>query len=79
MAQTLREAGFTSCYADPDVWMRKACKADGTPYWEHVLCYVDDVLVISHCPQGVMDYLASKYTMKDGSVKVPDEYLGSQI
>ena len=79
MAATLRDAGFASCYADPDVWMRKACKPDGTPYWEYVLCYVDDVLVISHKPKVIMDYLASCYTMKKGSVKEPDEYLGTQI
>jgi hypothetical protein len=79
MANTLREAGYHSCYADPDVWMKKNTKADGFKYWEYVLCYVDDVLVISHEPQKVMDYLNSKYTMKKGSVKPPDEYLGAEI
>ena len=38
MASTLRDAGFSSCLADPDVWMRKNCKPDGTEYWEYVLC-----------------------------------------
>lgn len=79
MASTLREAGFASCYADPDVWMRKACKPDGTKYWEYILCYVDDVLVISHDPKSIMNYLSSRYTMKKGSVKDPDEYLGTRI
>jgi hypothetical protein len=45
---TLRSGGFTSCYADPDIWMRPNCKPDGTKYWEYVLCYVDDILVVSH-------------------------------
>jgi hypothetical protein len=79
MAATLREAGYQSCYADPDVWMKKNTKPDGFKYWEYILCYVDDVLVISHEPQKVMDYLNSRYTMKEGSVKPPDEYLGAQI
>jgi hypothetical protein len=79
MANTLRKAGYHSCYADPDVWMKKNTKADGFQYWEYVLCYVDDVLVISHEPQQVMDYLNSKYTMKKSSVKPPDEYLGAEI
>ena len=30
MANTLRTAGFTSCKADADVWLRPAVKADGT-------------------------------------------------
>jgi hypothetical protein len=79
MAATLRSAGYQSCYADPDVWMKPNTKPDGFKYWEYVLCYVDDVLVISHDPKKVMDYLDSCYTMKAGSVKEPDEYLGAQI
>ena len=36
MAQTLRDAGFESCKADPDVWLRKAQKANGTKIYEYV-------------------------------------------
>lgn len=79
MSATLRDAGFSSCLADPDVWMRKARKPDGTRYWEYVLCYVDDVLVVSHNPKLVMEHLCSRYTMKEGSIKEPDEYLGAQV
>ena len=79
MAATLREAGFMSCKGDPDVWMRPQVKPNGDKYWEYCLVYVDDVLCVSHAPQLVMDYLASKYTLKEGSVKEPDAYLGSEI
>jgi len=79
MANTLREGGFTSCRADPDVWMRKQTKPNGDKYWEYVLVYVDDILVISHDPQSVMGYLSLKYTLKEGSVKEPDTYLGADI
>ena len=54
-------------------------KPNGDKYWEYVLCYVDDTLCISHEPQVVMDYLASKYTLKKGSVKKPDAYLGAEV
>jgi hypothetical protein len=37
---------FTSCPADPDVWMRKAIKSDGSTHWEYVLLYTDDALVV---------------------------------
>ena len=43
----MRHIGFKSCPANPDIWMRPAEKADGTPYYEYVLLYVDDTLVIS--------------------------------
>ena len=78
MAQTLREAGFESCRADPDVWMKPGVKPGGTKYWQYVLIYVDDILVISHDPQKTMDVLSEKYTLKAGSVKAPDAYLGTK-
>jgi hypothetical protein len=43
------------------------------------VCYVDDILVISHNPKEVMDFLAGEYTLKDGSVIEPDLYLGNQV
>jgi hypothetical protein len=76
---TLRSGGFKSCYADPDIWMRPNCKPDGTKYWEYVLCYVDDILVVSHDPKKVMDYLEKSYTLKAGSVGAPKDYLGAQV
>ena len=65
--------------ADPDVYMRPAVKSNGTKYYEYVLIYVDDALVISEKPQLIMDYLSKKYKLKEGSVKEPDIYLGAEI
>jgi hypothetical protein len=59
-AATLRDAKFVACKADPDVWMRPETKPDGF----NVLVYTDDLLVIHHDPQSVMDFLASRYTLK---------------
>jgi hypothetical protein len=59
--------------------MRPNCKPDGTKYWEYVLCYVDDILVVSHDPKKVMDYLEKSYTLKAGSVRLPNDYLGAQV
>ena len=36
----------TPCKGDPDVWMKKAEKPDGETYWEYILVYVDNVMVI---------------------------------
>ena len=79
MAATLRDYGYTSCKADPDVWMRARTKPDGFQYWSYILVYTDDILIIDHEPKCAMDYLASRYTLKPGSVKEPDQYLGAQI
>jgi Reverse transcriptase (RNA-dependent DNA polymerase) len=79
MAQTLRDAGFESCKADPDVWLRKAQKADGTKIYEYVLCYVDDILYGGTDPDSFMARLSTVYKLKEGSVKEPDIYLGATI
>ena len=79
MANTLRTGGFQSCKADADVWIRPAVKADGTKYYEYVLCYVDDILCCSEHPQKFMDYLSTVYTLKQGSVQEPTLYLGADV
>ena len=43
------------------------------------MVYTDDILVVDHEPKSVMDYLASRYTLKPGSMKEPDTYLGAQV
>ena len=79
MAATLRDHGYSSCRADPDVWMKAKTKANGFKYWSYIMVYTDDILVVDHDPKSVMDYLASRYTLKPGSMKEPDMYLGAQV
>ena len=79
MAQTLRDMGYISCKADPDVWMKAKVKPTGEEYWEYVLVYSDDILVISHDPHVVMVGLTHAYTLKEGSVAKPKTYLGADI
>jgi Reverse transcriptase (RNA-dependent DNA polymerase) len=79
MASTLRDLDYTSCKADPDVWMRVNTKPSGERYWEFVLMYVDDIMCISHDPQKVMDHIGKVYTLKKGSVGEPTTYLGADI
>ena len=50
LAERLYKIGFEPSKVDPDVWMRPGVKPDGFAYWEYILCYVDDVLFISHDP-----------------------------
>jgi hypothetical protein len=37
LPNTLKDLGFTSCLADPDVWFRAAKKPDGYEYYEYIL------------------------------------------
>ena len=45
---------FSSCRADPDVWFRAAKREDNSDYYEYVLLYVDDCLVISTSPEDII-------------------------
>ena len=40
-------------------------KENGFKYWEYVLCYVDDILAISHQPELSMKGLQSNFKLKD--------------
>ena len=79
MAATLCEAGFKSSKANPDVWLHPVTKVNRDKYYKYVLIYVDDILALSKNPKKIMEYLESKYTLKEGSVKEPDQYLGALI
>ena len=71
---------FISCPADPDVWMRPALKADGTEYWEYVLLYVDDVLVVSDRGEELLRKEIGKYfKLKENSIGPPKIYLGGHM
>ena len=51
----MEHMGFESSRADPDVWMRESVRKDGvTKYYEYVLLYTDDCLVISDRAEHVL-------------------------
>jgi hypothetical protein len=47
--------------ADPDVLFREASKNDGLEYFEYLIVYVDDILVISHKAKEVMKTMEQLY------------------
>jgi hypothetical protein len=78
-AASLRDIGYMSCKADPDVWMKVATKADGIKFYSYVLAYVDDILCLDTNPKNVMNALSKVYKLKDRSAKAPDLYLGAEV
>jgi Reverse transcriptase (RNA-dependent DNA polymerase) len=78
-AATLIELGFTSCRADPDVWLRPATKVNGFQYYEYLLTYVDDCLVLSEKPQAIIDTLQNDHGYRLKDVGPPTRYLGAEI
>ena len=71
---------FLSCLADPDVWMWPAEKSDGTAYYEFVLLYMDDALVISENAEEILREEIGKYfELKEESSGCPSLYLGCHV
>ena len=76
-AQSLRDMGFKSCLSDADVWRRAAVKEDNTKYYEYILTYVDDCLVVSADVKAITRQLKDEfqYVLKDEAP--PTRYLGA--
>ena len=79
LAGTLEDFGFNSMVADLDIWRRRAKWTDGTEYYELLLFYVDDILLVSHDPRPSLIELGKVFALKEGSLGTPDIYLGAQI
>ena len=61
------------------MWLRPAVKANGFEYYEMVLCYVDDILSISHDPHSTLIALTTTFKLKDDKIEAPDVYLGAEL
>ena len=58
--------------------MKQAQKDDGTLYWwQYILWYVNDILMISHKPKKVI--LKEIGTIKPGSLGTPKIYLSNKV
>jgi hypothetical protein len=79
LAETLVEMGYKPSYADADVWLRPAVKANGFEYYELVLTYVDDILSISADPQKTMLAIQADFKLKDDKIAEPEMYLGATL
>ena len=68
LAQTLRDLGYVSLKADPDVRLKAKTKPVGNEYYAYDLVYVYDVLHLHHDPDTFMHRLSEVYRLNDGSV-----------
>jgi hypothetical protein len=80
LADCMRELGYMSCKADPDVWMKEMVRLDdGCRYYAYILLYVDDVLCIHHDAVNVIKQLDKYFPMKPGLIGDLDIYLGTKL
>jgi len=79
LAKTLDDVGFRSSIADHYVWMRVATKPDGEAYYEYILCYMDDILCISHDAERPMKQIGNTMKFKGNKIIEPEFYLGARL
>jgi hypothetical protein len=76
---TILEMGFDATVADPDVYRRANAKPDGSRYYEYILVYVDDVLIISHDTDSHLKRIQASYDLNPNSIGPPTRYLGADV
>ena len=80
LAQVLEmELHFEACKAKPDMWLHKATKEDGTAYYEMLLVYTDNILIVLHRRKEAMSQLNQNLPVKGDSIGQPMTYLGAQV
>jgi hypothetical protein len=80
LASFMRQMGYTSCKADPDLWYKAETRpADNFRYYAYILCYVDDILCAYHDPLSVLNLINGYMPLKPSLVGEPDIYLGAKL
>ena len=74
LAEMLDNIGFRISIADPKVQMRVATKPTGEIYYDYILCYVDDILCISHYARQTMVDIQKNVKFKNNNIQEPDFY-----
>ena len=80
LASFMQQMGYSSCKADPDLWMKEELQPDNNfKYYSYILVYVDDILVVHHDAMSVLAQINDYLPLKPSSVGDPDIYLGAQL
>ena len=79
LERTLDEMGYRPRYANLDLWLRPAVNTDGFKYYKYILCYVDNVLCISHNPRKSMKRIQEDFKLKGKNIEFIDVYLGASL
>ena len=79
LAETLYDIGFVPTRANADFGRQPAVKEDGFKYYEFILCYVDDILAISHKAKDALNTVQAIFKFKDEKIEPLDMYLGATL
>ena len=75
----IRDMGFKPTVADPDINRSGFVKPNGFKYYEYILVYVDDVLIISHEPTEHLKTIRATYELNPASIGSPTRHFGADV
>ncbi len=82
LADCMRQLGYETFFADPDLWM-KVCTWDTgnghEKYYLYILIYVDDILCIHNDSDSVLSQIDKYFPLKLDSVGELGVYLGAKL
>ena len=79
LALFLRQMGYVSCKADPDLWLKEETRPDDKfRYYSYILCYVDDIC-IHHGMMSILNKINGYLPLKPSSMGDPDIYLSTKL
>jgi hypothetical protein len=80
LASFMRQMGYTSCKADPDLWYKAETRPDDNfRYYAYILCYVDNILCVHHNPMTILNMINGYMLLKPSLVGDPDIYLDVKL
>ena len=79
LAETFHDISLKPTKADPDVWIRPAIKPGRAKYYKYIMCYVNDILSVSHDAKSILQSLQGQFKLKGDKIEPPDMYLGAQL
>ena len=80
LAESMINLGYSSCLADPDLWLREETRSsDGDKYYAYFLLYVEYCPEIHYAADTAMHELDNLFKMKAGSIGDPKMYLGPKL
>ena len=80
IADCMHHLGFLPFPADLYLWMKHMVRPeDGFHYYDYVLIYVDDVIVIHHETESILRRIYKYFKLNPSSVSEPEIYLGDKL
>ena len=75
----LHDLRYKPTKADPYVWLSPAVNPDGFEHYKLVICYVENVLCMSHDAMSTMKGIQISFKLKDDKIGEPETYLGAGL